>query len=85
MIVMKKLIYKIAVIGLMGFLLSSCDFFNLDLTSDPDAVTLKDANPDYALNAMQVSFKNFLNDDDPANWNGVNKFGMEVVRMMNPW
>ena len=71
--------------ALLGLLVGSCEFFDLDLTQDPDAVALSDANPDYALNSMQIDFKNFLNDDDPANWNGVNKFGMEVVRMMTPW
>lgn len=82
---MKKTIIIISVTALLGLVLGSCDFFNLELTADPDEVALEDANPDYALNAMQVDFKNFLNNDDPANWNGVNKFGMEVVRMMNPW
>jgi len=82
---MKRLIALISVTVLMGLVVGSCEFFNLDLTEDPDAVAISDANPDYALNSMQIDFKNFLNDDDPANWNGVNKFGMEVVRMMNPW
>ena len=82
---MKRILAIISVTALLVFIVGSCDFFNLDLTEDPDEVTLSDANPDYALNAMQVDFKNFLNDDDPANWNGMNKFGMEVVRMMNPW
>lgn len=82
---MKKAIIVLSVTLLLGMLAGACDFFDLDLTEDPDEVTLDDANPDYALNAMQVDLKNFLNDDDPANWNGVNKFGMEVVRMMNPW
>jgi hypothetical protein len=83
--IMKRILAIISVTALLVFIVGSCDFFNLDLTEDPDEVTLSDANPDYALNAMQVDFKNFLNDDDPANWNGMNKFGMEVVRMMNPW
>jgi hypothetical protein len=82
---MKRIIALISVTALMGLFAGSCEFFNLDLTQDPDAVALSDANPDYALNSMQIDFKNFLNDDDPANWNGVNKFGMEVVRMMNPY
>ncbi|MEN8230566.1 MAG: SusD/RagB family nutrient-binding outer membrane lipoprotein [Bacteroidota bacterium] len=82
---MKKTIILISVSALLGLIIGGCDFFNLDLTGDPGELVLENANPDYALNAMQVDFKNFLNDDDPANWNGVNKFGMEVVRMMNPW
>jgi hypothetical protein len=82
---MKRVITLISVTALLWIVVGSCDFFNLELTENPDEVVLDDANPDYALNAMQVDFKNFLNDDDPANWNGVNKFGMEVVRMMNPW
>lgn len=82
---MKRKLIIISVTALLGIVVGSCDFFNLELTEDPDAVVLSDANPDYALNAMQVDFKNFLNDDDPANWNGVNKFGMEVVRMINIW
>jgi len=82
---MKRLIALISVTVLLGLVVGSCEFFNMELTQDPDAVALSDANPDYALNSMQIDFKNFLNDDDPANWNGVNKFGMEVVRMMNPW
>ena len=82
---MKRLIILTTVTAFLGLMVGACELFNLDLTQDPDAVALEDANPDYALNAMQVDFKNFLNDDDPANWNGVNKFGMEVVRMMNVW
>ena len=82
---MKRIIALISVTALLVLLVGSCEFFDLDLTQDPDAVALSEANPDYALNSMQIDFKNFLNDDDPANWNGVNKFGMEVVRMMNPW
>lgn len=82
---MKKTIILLSVTLLLGLVTGACDFFDMELTEDPDAVVLTDANPDYALNAMQVDFKNFLNNDDPANWNGVNKFGMEVVRMMNPW
>ena len=83
--IMKRKIALITVTALLGLLVGGCDFFDLELTADPDAVVLEDANPDYAFNAMQVDFKNFLNDDDPANWNGVNKFGMEVVRMFNVW
>jgi hypothetical protein len=83
--VMKRLIAITVVTALLGLVVGSCDFFNLELTSDPDAVGLSDANPDYALNAMQVDFKDFLNDEDPPNWNGMNKFGMEVIRMINPW
>ena len=82
---MKKTIILLSVTLLLGTLIGGCEFFDLDLTSDPYAVTLDQANPDYALNSMQIDLKNFLNDDDPPNWNGVNKFGMEVTRMMNPW
>jgi hypothetical protein len=82
---MKRFIALISVTALLGLLVGSCEFFDLELTQDPDAVALSEANPDYALNSMEIDFKNFLNDDDPTNWNGVNKFGMEVVRMMNPW
>jgi hypothetical protein len=83
--IMKKTIILLSVTLLLGWLTGGCDFFDLALTSDPDAITQDDANPDYALNAMQLDLVNFLNNNDPANWNGVNKFGMEVVRMMNPW
>jgi len=82
---MKKTIILFSLTLLLGTLIGGCEFFDLELTSDPNAVTQDEANPDYALNSMQVDLKNFLNNDDPANWNGVNKFGMEVVRMMNPW
>lgn len=82
---MKKITILLLVTMLLGTLSGGCDFFDLDLTTDPDAIALEDANPDYALNQMEIDLKNFLNDDDPANWNGVNKFGMEVTRMMNPW
>ena len=82
---MKKTIILLSVTLLLGWLSGGCDFFDLELTSDPDAITQDEANPDYALNAMQLDLVNFLNNNDPANWNGINKFGMEVVRMMNPW
>ncbi|MCK5068489.1 MAG: SusD/RagB family nutrient-binding outer membrane lipoprotein [Bacteroidales bacterium] len=82
---MKKTIILISVTLLLGLLTGACDFFDLDLTEDPDAVVLSDANPDYALNAMQVDLKNLLSNDDPANWRGVNRLGMEVSRMIIKW
>lgn len=82
---MKKTIIILSVTLLLGMLCGACEFFNLDLTTDPDEVSLEDANPDYALNAMQVELKNFLSNDDPANWRGVNRLGMEVSRMIIKW
>ena len=82
---MKKSIILLSVTLLLGMLCGACEFFNLDLTSDPDEVSLEDANPDYALNNMQVELKNFLSNDDPANWRGVNRLGMEVSRMIIKW
>jgi hypothetical protein len=82
---MKKTIILLSVTLLLGMLCGACEFFNLDLTTDPDEVSLEDANPDYALNNMQVELKNFLNNDDPANWRGVNRLGMEVSRMIIKW
>jgi len=82
---MKKTIILLSVTLLMGMLTGACEFFDLDLTNDPDAVGLEDANPDYALNAMQVEMKNFLSNDDPPNWRGVNRLGMEVTRSIIKW
>ena len=82
---MKKTIILISVTLILALLSGACDFFDLDLTEDPDEVTLDDANPDYALNAMQVDLKNLLNNDDPANWRGVNRLGMEVTRTIIKW
>ena len=82
---MKKTIILLSVTLLLGMLCGACEFFNLDLTADPDEVSLEDANPDYALNNMQVELKNFLSNDDPANWRGVNRLGMEVSRMIIKW
>jgi hypothetical protein len=82
---MKKTIIFLSVTLLLGLLCGACEFFDLDLTADPDEVSLKDANPDYALNNMQVEMKNFLSNDDPANWRGVNRLGMEVSRMIIKW
>ncbi len=82
---MKKTIIYLAAFLLFGGLMTACEFFDLELTSDPDAVTLDDANPDYALNAMQVEMKSFFNYDINTSYNGISKFGMEVTRMMNPW
>jgi len=83
--IMKKTIILLSVTLLLGLLTGACEFFNLELTEDPDAVALTDANPDYALNAMQVDLKNLLSNDDPANWRGVNRLGMEVSRMIIKW
>ena len=82
---MKKTIILLSVTLLLGMLTGACEFFNLDLTADPDEVSLEDANPDYALNAMQVELKNLLSNDDPVNWRGVNRLGMEVSRMIIKW
>ncbi len=80
----KKAIYLAAILVSVG-MMTACDFFDLDLTSDPDAVTLEDANPDYALNAMLIEMKSFFNYDINTRYNGISKIGMEVTRMMNPW
>ncbi len=82
---MKKSIILISVTLILGMLSGACEFFELDLTVDPDEVTLADANPDYALNAMQVDLKNLLSNDDPPNWRGVNRLGMEVSRTIIKW
>ena len=82
---MKKTIIYLAAVLILGGLVNACDFFDLDLTSDPDAVTLDDANPDYALNAMQRDLKSFFNYDVNTQYEGINKLGMEVTRMMNPF
>lgn len=82
---MKYKISNIIIVVFLGAALGSCAFFEMDLTKDPSELAPEDANPDYALNAMQISFKDFLNDPDPANWKGMNKFGMDVVRMINVW
>ncbi len=82
---MKKTIIILSVTLLLGLITGACDFFDLDLTEDPDAVKLEDANPDYALNAMEVDLKNLLSNDDPVNWRGVNRLGMEVSRQIIKW
>ncbi len=82
---MKKTIILLSVTLLLGMLTGACEFFDLDLTADPDEVSLEDANPDFALNNMQVEMKNFLSNDDPPNWRGVNRLGMEVTRMIIKW
>ncbi|HCC31649.1 MAG TPA: SusD/RagB family nutrient-binding outer membrane lipoprotein [Marinilabiliales bacterium] len=70
---------------LIIFMVGSCTFFDLELTKDPNELAPENANPDYVLNQMQIDFKDFLNNPDPSNWNGVNKFGMEATRMINVW
>jgi hypothetical protein len=82
---MKKYIIVLSVTLILGLLCGACEFFNLDLTEDPDEVTLADANPDYALNNMQIEMKNLLSNDDPPNWRGVNRLGMEVTRTIIKW
>lgn len=75
---MKKILY----ILLIGVFFSSCDFFDMDQTESPNNLKPEDANLDFVLNSMQIDLVYFLNDPDPTNWNGVNKFGMEMTRMI---
>jgi len=82
---MKKSIILLSVTLILGMLSGACDFFDMELTQDPDEVNLEAANPDYALNAMQVDLKNLLSNDDPPNWRGVNRLGMEVTRTIIKW
>jgi len=75
---MMKKLYLLLIIGLF---LGSCDFFELDLVENPNNLKPEDTDIDYVLNNAQLSFVYFLNDPDPTNWNGMNKFGMELCRM----
>jgi hypothetical protein len=79
---MKKIAYIISILVIaIGLSVGSCDFFDLDLTTDPNYLTPEEASLDGYLNSMQINFVYFLNDPEPISWNGMNKFGMEVSRM----
>ena len=79
---MKKIVYIISIfVIVIGLSVVSCEFFDMDLTSDPNSLTPEDASIDGYLNSMQLNLAYFLNDPDPLSWNGMNKFGMELTRM----
>ena len=79
---MKKILYKLStLVMIVGLSMDSCDFFELDLTSDPNYLKPEDASLDGYLNSLQINLVHFLNDPEPVQWNGMNKFGMELTRM----
>ncbi|MCD4795298.1 MAG: SusD/RagB family nutrient-binding outer membrane lipoprotein [Bacteroidales bacterium] len=78
---MKKIIKNILILTFISLMLGSCKFTNFDLTESPNYLKPDEANLDYVLNSMQINMIYFLNDPDPVNNNGMNKFGMEVTRM----
>lgn len=81
---MKNSLYILLIIVItIGTVINSCDFFDLDLTNDPNYLKPEDASMDGYLNSMQINMVYFLNDPQPAQWDGMNNFGMELCRMTN--
>ena len=72
---MKKIIKYIAVVFVAGALFNSCESTELDLTSDPNALTPGQANPDFYLNAAQQRFAEVVTE--------LGEDGAEVVRIEN--
>jgi len=72
---MKKIIKYIAVVFVAGALFNSCESTELDLTSDPNALTPSQANPDFYLNAAQQRFAEVVTE--------LGEDGAEVVRIEN--
>lgn len=72
---MKKIIKYIAVVFVTGALLNSCETTELDLTSNPNALTPSQADPDFYLNAAQQRFARVVEQ--------MGEIGSEVVRIEN--
>ncbi|QCX01078.1 SusD/RagB family nutrient-binding outer membrane lipoprotein [Aggregatimonas sangjinii] len=53
---MKKIIKFIAIVFATGIVFNSCETTELDLASDPNALTPSQANPDFYLNTVQETF-----------------------------
>lgn len=70
---MKKIIKYIAVVFATGALLNSCESTELDLTSNPNALTPSQADPDFYLNAAQQRFARVVEQ--------MGEIGSEVVRI----
>lgn len=72
---MKKIIKYIAVAFVAGAVFTSCESTELDLTSDPNALTPSQANPDFYLTAAQQRFAEVVQE--------LGEDGAEVVRIEN--
>ena len=72
---MKKIFKYIAVFFATGLLLNSCESAELDLTSDPNALTPAQADPDFYLNAVQERFAGVVE--------SLGETSSEVVRIEN--
>ena len=72
---MKKIIKYIAVVFISGVVFNSCESAELDLSSDPNALTPNQANPDFYLNAAQQRFAEVVQE--------LGEDGFEVVRIEN--
>ncbi|WP_318311979.1 SusD/RagB family nutrient-binding outer membrane lipoprotein [Flagellimonas crocea] len=72
---MKKIIKYITVALVAGVVFNSCESTELDLTSDPNALTPSQANPDFYLNAAQQRFAEVVQE--------LGEDGAEVVRIEN--
>lgn len=70
---MKKIIKYIAVVFVTGALFNSCETTELDLTSNPNALTPSQADPDFYLNAAQERFARVVEQ--------MGEIGSEVVRI----
>ncbi len=92
-----KNINKYITLGLLGGMLAflSCETTELDITSNPNALTPDQASADFLLNSIQEDFvRQFDGDadfDNNDNWqsggnttgDGFNELGQELTRMIN--
>lgn len=54
---MKKLFNILSIVGVLGlFMLQSCETTELDLTTNPNALSSEQASPDFLMNGIQLDF-----------------------------
>ncbi len=72
---MKRILKYLSVVALGAFLVNSCETTELDLTENPNALTPTQADPDFYLNAVQVTFARVVE--------SLGETGAEVTRIEN--
>ncbi len=72
---MKRILKYLSVIALGAILVNSCETVELDLTENPNALTPTQADPDFYLNAVQVTFARVVE--------SLGETGAEVTRIEN--
>lgn len=72
---MKNIYSKFTCLIFVTTVLVSCEVLELDLTTDPNQLSIEQSDPNLLLNDIQVDFRGI--------WNGFNNPSRDIIRMEN--